>query len=137
MVLGEDWLRTLSNAVATALDECAHHHDYAVDGQFVRTHVAEDLPIEEHSEKSHRNIDEECRESHHHNLTREKYRYKWHLYPQGTVFAEEVCGHEGHGDHLADECRKACAKDSHFAGEHEEVVTEDIENAACQHSERG
>lgn len=57
-VCGDDGLRRLPDAVGAALDKGADLNDGTIDRQRVRAEVFHDLPVEEHGQNAHGDVDE-------------------------------------------------------------------------------
>ena len=62
----------------------------------------ENLPVEEHRQNAHRQVNEEGGESDNDNLLRKKDGHERHFEPQGIPAMEEVRDHDEDGDGLTD-----------------------------------
>ena len=124
----------MADAVGAALYDRADIDDDAVDRKAVRADIAHDLTVEQHGQDTHRHVDKEGGKAGDDDLLHlQQHALRAHQ-PQRAFTREKVRQHDKEGDRRADRGRKACAEDAHIAGEYEEVVTEDVENAACEHA---
>ena len=133
---GDDGLGGLTDAVRAALNKGADVDDRAVDGQRVRAERTHDLPIEQDGQNAHGDINKEAGKARDGNQAEFLRRIFDAHEAQGIFPAGKMGQHDDKGDGAADGCGQTCAENAHVAGENEEIIAEDIEDAAGEHADR-
>ena len=118
---GQNRLRRLTDAVAAALDNGADIDDDTVDRQRRCTVVFHDLPVEQHCQNAHRNVQKERGKPRHRELTEQPEHPGRAHQAQGIAPGKKVSQHHHKGDCRTDGGGKTCAHDAHIKGEYKGV----------------